>query len=751
MYRISNFMSKKVMVIDSQKSVLEAIDIMRKNSIGSLLVKSKHEIVGIFTERDLLNKIDYNKQENMRAIKVKEVMTGSLKTVDFDESYMNVIELMQKNSIRHIPIVKNKKIIGIASLRDLMGRYKDHLEAQLEIRERELRETLKTTKESEETLRTIFNNSAVAIMLADENERFVIWNNFATQLLGMSDKELLNKPVKSLYPPDEWKKIRSKNIRQLGIKHHMETRVMNKQGEFLDVDISLSVLKDAEGKIAGSVGIMRDITKRKKIEKALLESEQKLKTIVDNVDDVIFQLSSSGLFQYLSPSAERFFSYEPDSFIGQHFSKITQTAESPIVTNAIKKALLGQEVKGLQVSHVDVRGNIVFLEINLTPVKKDGNVIALQGILRDITERKKLEHVKEGFAGMVSHELRTPLLPIREGVSQILDGVHGETTNAQKEFLGIVLSEVDRLKRIVDDLLDVFKLESGKSRLKKQPIDLVSLTKKIISTFYPRAEKKGLKLKTSFFKESIEVYADKDRIMQVFTNLVGNSLKFTEKGSIKISITDEYDCIKCCISDSGKGIAKQDLPKLFEMFRQVGKSSDSMEKGTGLGLAITKDIIELHKGRIYVKSVINKGSKFIFTLPKYTPEELFKESVINSVDNAIDKEVRFSILNFDLQDLEAVGLNIDANKIISIKQVLESLIIDNVRNIGDRVIKNERSIFIVIPDATLRIAEIITGRIKLAFNDYLSKEKMSSDIKVSCKIVCYPEDGSTSEELIKKI
>lgn len=224
--------------------------------------------------------------------------------------------------------------------------------------------------------------------------------------------------------------------------------------------------------------------------------------------------------------------------------------------------------------------------------------------------------MKSDFISTVSHELRTPLTTIREVVSQMLDGIIGATTKEQQEFLTMCLEDIDRLKRIIDNLLDISKIEAGKVEIRKTRWDITALAKTVAAAFIPQSQKKGLEIKTVFAAEGIEVSADKDKITQVLTNLINNALKFTAKGHIEILIVEKDQAVECKVSDTGIGIAAKDLTKLFNKFEQFGRTSGPGEKGTGLGLSIAKGIVELHQGKIWAESELNKGTTFTFVLPK---------------------------------------------------------------------------------------------------------------------------------------
>jgi PAS domain S-box-containing protein len=625
MEKILDFMAKGLVTLDSKKTVAEAVKFMKEKKIGSVLVTEKDKISGIFTERDLISKVDYSQPEQMRSMQLKDVMTRGLKTVSANEHYINALQLMQKYNIRHMPVEKNGRIIGMVSLRDLINRYQENLERTLEEREGEIFKGTEKIRESEERFRTVFNNSAVGITVTDKDERIVSWNPFAAQLLGMTGDDLAGKLVKDLYPADEWKRIRSLNIRQQGMKNYFETKMLHKRGEQLDIGISISVLKDAGGNVIGSIGVMRNIT-----------------------------------------------------------------------------------------------------------------------------EHKKLEKIRQEFAEVVSHEFRTPLTPIREGVSQILDGLLGSIAPAQKDALTIVLQEIDRLRRIIDDMLDTLKLEAGKAPMRKESVDMARLVNGIVQTFTSRVQAKGLKLKVSFSQDTLPAFADRDRMIQVFTNLVSNALKFTKKGAIEIAVMDMKDHIECSVTDTGRGITKADAAKLFSKFQQVGKKLSGEEAGTGLGLVICKDIIELHKGEIWVESKLNEGTTFRFTLPKYSAKELFQEYIVTALKDAVEDTV-FSVATVRILNLAACRKELGEEKAASLVHMVENAVRMTVRQGRDVVIKDTDGVLVILPGTTKENETAVLDRAEQTLREYLIREQLVEACTVSWKGVNFPQDGRTIDELMQKI
>jgi PAS domain S-box-containing protein len=359
------------------------------------------------------------------------------------------------------------------------------------------READRALQIAEERYRTIFDNSAVAIMMADDQERLISWNIFTENLLGYDKNDLYLMPVKSLYSEEEWNKIRTHDIRQKGMQHHLETQITKKNGEIIDIDVSLSVLKDPDGRVTGSIGVIRDITERK-------EAERKMKEAME---------------------------------------------------------------------------------------------------------------LKSQFISTVSHELRTPLTIIKEDIAIVLDGAAGKVKPKQQEMLEMAQRNIDRLARLINDVLDFQKLQSGKAKFNMQENNINVVIEQVYNTMVGVIKKKGVDLCLNLDNSLPRTLFDSDKMIQVLTNLVSNAMKFTEKGSITISSRKIENAIRVSVVDTGCGIKPEDLSKLFRQFSQVGTGHTRKTGGTGLGLVISKDIVEKHGGRTWVESEFGKGTTFHFLLP----------------------------------------------------------------------------------------------------------------------------------------
>jgi PAS domain S-box-containing protein len=389
--------------------------------------------------------------------------------------------------------------------------------------------------------------------------------------------------------------------------------------------------------------------------------------------------------------------------------------------------------------------------ITVSPILLEGKTIGAVEIFRDVTREKEIDRMKTDFISTVSHELRTPLTVIREGVSLVLDGILGETSTEQRKFLALSLEDIDRLKRIIDNLLDVSKIEAGKVEIRREMIDLVSLAEGVRSTFHVRAETKGVELRAKFSHPKVEVYADKDKIIQVFTNLIGNALKFTEKGHIEIGISDDGSLIQGSVRDTGKGISPEDVSKVFSKFQQFGRQESGGEKGTGLGLSIAKGIVELHKGKIWVESELGRGTQFLFTLPRYTAQELFRDYIAGGLEEANRSGSPMSAIIASVERSAVRERPADRERVALLVARLEQLTKKVLRRQGDTMIRDTHCLMVLLPGTAKENALVVADRIQRSFTDDLARETKGTVPEVICKVAGYPEDGSTQDDLIAKI
>lgn len=253
--------------------------------------------------------------------------------------------------------------------------------------------------------------------------------------------------------------------------------------------------------------------------------------------------------------------------------------------------------------------------IQASPLFQESRVSGAVMVLHDITELKHLENVRKEFISNVSHELKTPLTSIKGFIETLLAGAM-EDKNNNRRFLSIIQDHADRLGKLINDILELSKLESKEIQLDFKPIDLPEIIRKTVETFTPQLTKNKVTCSVNIKGPLPKVQADHDKISQVLINLIDNAIKFNkEKGAITITAELQPAFLKVSIHDTGIGLPDTDLPRIFERFYRVDKARSRDLGGTGLGLSIVKHIIEAHHGQVGVESIQEQGSTFWFTLP----------------------------------------------------------------------------------------------------------------------------------------
>lgn len=372
--------------------------------------------------------------------------------------------------------------------------------------------------------------------------------------------------------------------------------------------------------------------------------------------------------------------------------------------------------------------------------------------LRKINEElRNLDRLKSEFVATVSHELRTPLTVVKEFSTIILDEIPGKINKEQREYLVIINENLERLTRLVNNLLDISKIEAHKFELKRELTDIAELAKAVSSGFEPFVKNKKLELRRNFPVNKVELYIDKDAISEVFINLLSNAIKFTEKGHVEISIVDKEKEVECAVSDTGISIPEEDMPKIFGKFEQFGRIEGHGEKGTGLGLVISKSLVELHNGNIRVESNPCRGTSFIFTLPKYTLKELFRDYITNALKEAGRDGRTLSMIIFEVKNYDAVNKALGADKAVTLAEDLARQVGSRLRRKTDIAMWDTRYILAMLPD-TDKIGALATmDRLKSVFNDYPSREKSGMDLSITSTVLNFPKDAATKEEYMKKM
>lgn len=372
----------------------------------------------------------------------------------------------------------------------------------------------------------------------------------------------------------------------------------------------------------------KEIVERKKIEGYLKNAATEWQRTFDSIADWVFIQDKDRRIIKMNKSCLEALGLKLDEVVGRKCFEVIHHLDHPWINCPFTKTLADNQV---HVEEVEDQGLGATLLVTTSPIfNEQGKFAGSVHIAKDITQIKKyrqelerknkelekLDVLKSEFVSVVSHELRTPLSIIKEGISLVLDQIPGKTNSKQEKILNTSKDNIDRLARIINNLLDISKIESGKIQLQKKITDINDLIRKAAANFGPKIAERGLEMKLNLPDGKLNMLIDEDRIFEVLTNLVDNSLKFTEKGYIAVEVIDKGKEIECSVADSGIGIHDDNIPKLFGKFTQFDRIYGEGEKGAGLGLSIAKGLVELHGGKIWAESEFGKGAKFYFTLPK---------------------------------------------------------------------------------------------------------------------------------------
>ena len=368
--------------------------------------------------------------------------------------------------------------------------------------------------------------------------------------------------------------------------------------------------------------LRHEILQRKLLEKALQVTATRYRRLFETTKEGILILDGdTGQIIDVNPYLIEALGYSHEEFMKKKLWEVGAFKDIEASRTILSDLRAKKSVRYENLPLETKNGNFLEVEFISNSYRIDGKKL-IQCNIRDIAERKRLEGLKDGIVRTVAHEIRNPLAIAKEGLSVILEKIAGDLNKKQEEILTLVNDTIERLIRVTNNLVDSSKLEAGKIELTREFVDIADLINDAVLLFELKAKKKGLELIVRLPEKEVNIYVDKDKIFQVLTNLIGNAVKFTEKGSVEVSVVQEENYTEVAVVDTGRGISKGDLFNLFTKFKQFGAILSGLEKGAGLGLCISKDIVELHKGEIWAKSEIGKGSKFIFTLPRILPTNL---------------------------------------------------------------------------------------------------------------------------------
>ena len=465
--------------------------------------------------------------------------------------------------------------------------------------------------------KAVIDNAVDVICSIDMDGKFVAVNPACYENWGYTPDELLGKRFIEVIAPqdisDTIKAVRA--IRAEKSNLQFDNRVRRKDSS--EINVSWSAYWSEKERAMFCVA--HDITERKLAEEAIRASEHRIRTIINHMIVGLVIVNQDGYIESMNPSAEKIFGYKAEEIVGRHLLSLFSDSKffsehNESDTTSFMDTLFNQALNRIgEFDCIKKNGEDFPVELSISELKTHEGERYMANIL-DVSERKEVERLKKEFVSTVSHELRTPLTSIRGSLTLLSVGAMGALPEQAKKVVSIAERNTIRLIGLINDILDIEKLEAGKLDMVFENTnmkDIMERSEQSVNTF---AANNGVKLE--MMPTDAQVYADGDRIVQVLVNLLSNAIKFSPQGqTVTVAVENAAGFVHVRVIDRGRGIPEQFKKLLFQRFQQVEASDAKKKGGTGLGLAICKGIIEQHGGQIGVDSEEGKGSTFWFRLP----------------------------------------------------------------------------------------------------------------------------------------
>jgi len=472
------------------------------------------------------------------------------------------------------------------------------------------------------------------------------WNPAAERLFGFTAAEMIGQSIRTVVPPDrqtEEDDVLAK-VRTGVIVDHFETQRLTKDGRLVDISLTVSPIRDASGRIIGASKIARDIRDQKLAAVAALH----LAALVQSSDDAIVSKDLNGIVRSWNPAAERLFGYSAAEMIGQSITRIVPANRMDEETYVLGRIRAGLSVEHFETVRQAKDGRLLDISLTVSPIRDgSGRVIGASKIARDIGEHKRLveerrmaaaneeaarsevleaqnrriqeaARLKSEFVANMSHELRTPLNSIVGFAELFADGRFGPLPGRYQDFAKVMHASSQQLLRLINDILDLAKVESGKIDFQSEDVDLSQLVSETTTIVSGLAAKRKIRMTTEVDSAIGLVRLDPMRLKQVLYNYLSNAIKFTPEGGRVVlrARADTGKRFRIEVEDTGVGIRPEDKDRLFMEFQQLDASTAKKFAGSGLGLALTKRLVEAQGGTVGVDSVFGAGSTFFATLPQ---------------------------------------------------------------------------------------------------------------------------------------
>ncbi len=496
--------------------------------------------------------------------------------------------------------------------------------------------TEKMLKESEEKYRNMVNHLDLGFyqikwggMLINHNPRFC-------EILGYNPSEnLKSRDVHDFWQRPEDRKIYLKELEEKSFVKNYLVHAKKKNGEKIVVQLNSHVIKGSKENSRIIQGLIANITEKFELEQKLKESEERYRNLIESVPFSVALIDQQGIIIYCNPAIEKLLDYSRDELIGNEFKNLPAINPKyvPQLLKRFKKVLTGEILPPLEIELYKKDGSSIWIRYQSSLVKL-GDQVLLQTVINDISEQKKadllieeeilklkeLDQIRKDLISRVSHELKTPLVSVCGAAELLIDSFIDEFKDDAKELIEMIEKGGKRLKYLVDNLVDITRIEYKKFELEKDINDINHLIRNCIKEMMYIIKKRELNLEFGLLDEMF-LEMDKIRIEQVILNLLSNAIKNTPpNGKITVKSLKKDNFVEVSITDAGIGLTKEEMTKLFTRFGTIERYGNGLEyidiQGTGLGLYISKEIIDLHEGQIWAESEgRNKGSTFTIKIP----------------------------------------------------------------------------------------------------------------------------------------
>jgi PAS domain S-box-containing protein len=473
-------------------------------------------------------------------------------------------------------------------------------------------------------LAAIVATSDDAIVSKTLDGEILSWNAAAERLFGYTAEEAVGKPIMLIIPPERSHEEATilRRLRAGERVEHFETQRRAKDGRLIDISVTVSPVRDANGVIIGASKIARDIGERKRAAETLRATQEHLQVVTDNMAVAVLRCSRDFRYLWVSPSCTAWYGRPASEMVGKKIAEVLGQAAFDTVRPYIDRVLSGERVEfEIQVPYQHIASRWV-KAVYVPTHDSTGQIDGWVAVLMDTTNHHSLEDAlreadrrKDEFLAVLAHELRNPLAPIRNSLHIMRLLVRNDpTADSAAEMME---RQVHHMVRLVDDLMEVSRITRGSIELRKERIDLAGIVRSAVETSRPLIDGARHQLLIAVPTEPLTLEGDPVRLTQVIANLLNNAAKYTDAGGqIRLTIRREGDDVSISIQDTGVGIAADMLPRVFDPFVQGARSTIHAQGGLGIGLTLVKRLVELHGGTVEVRSEGGgKGSEFVVRLP----------------------------------------------------------------------------------------------------------------------------------------